>query len=85
METALIEQKIHRFIDSTLMRGQGADLTTSTPLFDYGILDSFALFRIINFIAEEFGIVVSIEELRAEDFATIGTITRFIDSQQTSA
>ena len=50
MQQDQIEAELRGFIDKTLMEGQGADLTSSTPLFQYGILDSFALFSLIGFI-----------------------------------
>ena len=81
MSTAVIEEKLQGFIDKVLLRGHGLDLTSTTPLFDYGILDSFALFRIIAFITEEFGVTLPLESLRAEDFATIGSMTAFIESK----
>lgn len=76
-----IEDKVRRFIDASLLRGEGKDLTSATPLFDYGILDSFSLFRLIAFIDQEFGVNVPLERLQAEDFATIDSISRFVQAQ----
>lgn len=81
MNREQIESALRGFIDKTLMEGQGADLTSSTPLFQYGILDSFALFGLINFIEEEFSIPIQLEHLRTEDFATIGTISALVCSK----
>jgi acyl carrier protein len=78
MERDQIESKLRGFIDQKLMNGQGADLTTSTPLFEFGILDSFALFRVISFIADEFQLTLPLESLRTEEFETIGTIAGLV-------
>lgn len=84
MQQDQIEAELRGFIDKTLMEGQGADLTSSTPLFQYGILDSFALFSLIGFIEEEFKIPVQLEHLRTEDFETIGTIASLVCSSLTT-
>jgi acyl carrier protein len=81
MERDHIEIRLRDFIDRDLMEGQGAGLTTSTPLFEFGILDSFALFSMIAFIAEEFKVAVHLETLRTEDFENISTIAGFIESK----
>ena len=75
-----IEAKLHDFIDTKVLNGQGADLTSSTPLFEYGILDSFTLFGVINFIADEFKVTLSLERLRTEDFQSISTIAGVVRS-----
>ena len=54
MERSLIERKLCDFIEARLMDGQGAGLAATTPLFEYGILDSFALFSMLSFITQEF-------------------------------
>lgn len=85
MSTAAIERKLCQFIDTALMRGQGVDLTPSTPLLEYGILDSFAIFRIVSFVEEEFEIALPLELLNADDFATVSTITRFVEMKLAEA
>lgn len=76
-----IESRLSSFINQSLMRGQGSDLTPQTPLFEFGILDSFALFRVINFIAEEFGVRLQLELLKTEDFENIASIAEVVHSK----
>jgi acyl carrier protein len=76
-----IEVKLRHFIDQSLMRGQGSDLTSRTPLFEFGILDSFALFRVINFIAKEFDVRLLLETLKTEDFENIASISELVQSK----
>ncbi len=85
MEHDDIEARLRDFIDKALMRGQGADLDASTPLFELGILDSFTLFTVINFIATEFNVVLRLEQLRSEEFATIATIAAVVRSRLAAA
>jgi acyl carrier protein len=78
MERHQIVTRLRDFIDQTLMNGQGHDLSDSTPLFDFGILDSFALFRVIGFIGEEFEVTLPLESLRTEEFESIATIADLV-------
>lgn len=81
MERHQIESKLREFVDASLMDGQGADVTASTPLFEYGILDSFGLVGLLAFIAEEFDVPARLELLKKEDFENIDTIARFVHAR----
>jgi acyl carrier protein len=85
MERSLIEQKLRDFIDCRLMEGQGAGLTPATPLFEFGILDSFALFSMLSFITDEFKVSVPLESLRTEDFENVSTIAGLVASKLAAA
>lgn len=73
-----IERVILDYINGRLLAGQAADLTSATPLFQYGILDSFALFNLLAFITREFKIPLPMEQLRTEDFENVSTIVGFV-------
>jgi acyl carrier protein len=73
-----IEALLQDYINDRILGGQAADLTPATPLFEYGILDSFALFTLLTFITDTFEIPMQLEQLRKEDFETIATIADFV-------
>jgi acyl carrier protein len=73
-----IEARLRDFIDTTAMGGQGADLTSSTPLLELGILDSFAVFSLMTFIEKEMGVPLQFESVTADDFHSIATIARLV-------
>ena len=77
-----IEARVRQFIDREILQGQGADLTASTPLFALSILDSFALFSVINFIASEFNVVLPLESIAAKDFETTTAIADTVLARQ---
>jgi len=85
MECVLIEEKLREFIDKTVLRGQGADLTSTTPLFELGILDSFHLFGVLNFIEQQFDVRLALESLTSADFRDISTIARIVLSKTAAA
>ena len=60
-------------------------MTASTPLFDLGILDSFALLGLLAFIERELNVAVRLNEIGKEDFGTIAAIARFVHARLVSA
>jgi acyl carrier protein len=78
MEQEQIERQVRQFIDREILSGQGSDLTASTSLFELGILDSFALFSVLGFIAAEFHVTLPLETVTREAFETTGAIARVI-------
>lgn len=65
----------------TLQIGQRADAyTADSPLLGaMPELDSMAVVNLITAMEEQFGFVVQDDEITAEAFATLGSLTRFVD------
>ena len=80
-----IGAELRNFIDVTLLRGQGGDVTTSMPLFELGILDSFALFTLICFIEQQFGVTIALESVDEEQFRNIDSIAALIAIRRSAA
>ena len=53
-------------------------LTNDFKLIEQGIIDSMGILRLISFIEEQFGLVLSPGDLMLENFATIDAMTAFI-------
>jgi acyl carrier protein len=53
-------------------------LTSETPLFDEGILDSVAALDLIEFIEERFGVALEAHELSVETFGTLEAIATLV-------
>jgi acyl carrier protein len=74
MKREAIEAKLREFIDREVLQGQGSDLTSDTPLLELGILDSFSLFLVINYIAEEFRVELKLDAVGVDNFRNIASI-----------
>ncbi|MDY6937901.1 MAG: acyl carrier protein [Cyanobacteriota bacterium] len=57
------------------------DLENDLLLIEQGIIDSMGIFRLINFLEDEFNIAFDPEELMLENFATINAIHNFVISK----
>ncbi len=62
-------------------RGPASDLTDDYPLVEKKVLDSMAIFELVAFIEQSFGIEIEDEELVSENFATLKAIDRLISSK----
>jgi acyl carrier protein len=78
--------KVKNILRDALSLGSRAErLTADTPLLG-GIpeFDSMAVVTVVTLIEEECGITVNDDELSADVFATVGTLSQFI-AQKTAA
>ncbi len=62
-----------------------ASLTEDTPLLDEGILDSFGVVRLVQFIEEEFKVRVPDGDIDPAMYATGAAIVGYIEQLRTSA
>ncbi len=56
--------------------------STDTDLIDEGLLDSLMLVELLMHLEQQYQISVAIEDLELENFRTIGSIERFINSRR---
>jgi acyl carrier protein len=61
----------------------GEQLTDDVRLIDERIIDSIAIFEMIDFLETRFDIEILDEELLPENFSTIASMTRLVDSKST--
>ena len=59
-------------------------LEDDEPLIDSGIIDSLGVLKILAFLDEAFGIDLSSEEIKLENFRTVRSICQMIDAQRAS-
>lgn len=51
------------------------------PLLKNGLIDSLGILEVVTFIENEFGIVVSDEELLPENFGSVSSLASFVQSK----
>ena len=74
---------VRDILRNTLQLGKRADaFNASTPLLGHvAELDSMAVVAVLTAIEEHYGIAVDDGDLSAEVFATVGTLTTFVESK----
>jgi acyl carrier protein len=73
-----IEQQVRQFIMENMKSELPADLTADYRLIDNGVLDSMAMFEVIAFIEESYGIQIDDDDLEADNFETTRAIAGLV-------
>ena len=73
-----VKNKIRTFIIENYLFGDDEGLEDSTSFLDEGIIDSTGILELIDFIGDEFDIVVEDEELIPENLDSISNVATFI-------
>ncbi|MHB1052285.1 MAG: acyl carrier protein [Thiobacillus sp.] len=79
-------QEVKNLLAQTLQLGPRADsLTLDSPLLGaMPELDSMAVVTILTAMEDHFGFVVDDDEISADTFATLGTLTAFVEQKLTA-
>ena len=79
-------QEVKNLLAQTLQLGPRADsLTLDSPLLGaMPELDSMAVVTILTAMEDYFGFVVDDDEISADTFATLGTLTAFVEQKLTA-
>jgi acyl carrier protein len=78
-----LQQEICILLRDVLVLGEQADsFDENTPLLGaIPEFDSMAVVSIITALEEEYGLVVDDDEISAEVFESVGTLTRFVEEK----
>jgi acyl carrier protein len=80
-----IRNDVRRFLQDD-MSCNLTDVEDSTSLLEAGVLDSLGFMRLVAFIEEHFGLVVTDDDMIAENLESIDAVTAFVSRlQQRSA
>lgn len=77
MTTSDYVEPLRRYVADHHLDGR-ADLTVETPLLEWGVIDSFALPELLQYIEDRFGTEVPIDEITPENFRTLDDIAALL-------
>jgi len=75
-----MKDKIRKFIVDNFLFGKGT-VTDAQPLFDSGLVDSFAFVVLLSFIEKEFKVRFSRSEITMDGFSNIDKIAESIEKK----
>lgn len=79
-DSATITAALKDFIQEDLLYDrEDLVLDDQTPLLQEGLVDSMGIFRLIDFIEQEFGLAIQPSEIQVEHFQSIGSIRAMIE------
>ncbi len=73
-----ISERIHQWIVGHFPLAKERDIGPTDSLLESGIVDSLGTLDIVLFLEQEFGFVVEDEEMVADHFESIESITNFV-------
>src|SRR5258706_4056314 len=73
----LLEELI-RYVASDLLDGQQAGLDGSSPLLEWGVIDSLSMVSLLAFIERRFHIRIPDEAVKPEHFQDLNTLSTFL-------
>jgi acyl carrier protein len=77
-----LSDKIKEFIRTEVSPElQLSQLTDEEPLIESGVIDSLGVLKIMSFLDESFGVDLSSEEIRLENFKNVRTICDLVARQ----
>jgi len=83
MQADEIFNKLKSFIANELLDGTDGGLDQTTPLLEWGVLDSLSMVSLLAFIEESMGIHVPDKEVKPENFENLQAIIKLIMTLQT--
>lgn len=78
-----VAEKVRALVDDVLLLGgRTRHWSEATPLLGaVPEFDSMAVVGLVTAIEEDFGVVIADEDLTASNFATLGSLTRFVQDK----
>lgn len=70
------------FLSGSVALGGDDEIHRDLALLESGILDSLGILQLVTFLGDELNVEVSDEDFVAENFETIGSLSRFVARKQ---
>jgi acyl carrier protein len=71
--------ELRAFIAREFLNGKDAGLDETTPLIDWGVIDSIAIVSLRDFVSTRFGVEIPHSELKPSNMSTLTTIASLVD------
>ncbi|NQY73238.1 MAG: acyl carrier protein [Candidatus Margulisbacteria bacterium] len=78
MELENVCNQLKDYISEDILEGKSMGLTPTTPLLEWGIINSLEIVRLSNFVKTSMGVDIPSEKLVAENLETIETIGKMV-------
>lgn len=80
-----IKQHIQNYIAIEVLEEKDVGLEEDTPLLEWGIINSFEIVRLVDFLKERFSVEVPFESVQAENFGSINAIAELVMGMNSQA
>ncbi len=85
MQVESIVDVLKSYVAKELLDGQDIGLTPSTPLLDWGVVNSIEMARLVAFIKDQFGVAIPGTKVIAPHFKNLHSIAELVVAEAASA
>ncbi|MFC0119740.1 acyl carrier protein [Pseudoalteromonas xiamenensis] len=78
----MLKEKLTDFIATQFLDGERDGLELDTPLFELNIVDSAAIFDLVDFLKAQTNLNIGMQDIHPGNFATIAAMVALCDSLQ---
>ncbi|MEW5986951.1 MAG: acyl carrier protein [Chloroflexota bacterium] len=78
MQQSEVMQVLKEYISQEILDGKDIGLEATTPLLEWGIIDSLSFLRLINFIQDRFGLEIAPEKAVPDNFKDLEAMTSLV-------
>lgn len=82
MQRSDVIAQLKDYIAKTVLDGEDVGLNESTPLLEWGVINSFEIVRLLDFIQQQFAIEIPNEKVIADHFANLAVLTDLVMEQE---
>lgn len=82
MQRAEIFEQIKGYFTNNVLDGADLDLEGTTPLLEWGVINSLEIVRLIEFLSRTFDLEIPIDKMVADHFESLNAITDLVLSLQ---
>lgn len=82
MERPEVLAQLHKYIAEQVLDGKDIDLDETTPLLEWGVINSIEIVRLLAFIRKQFAVEIPPTQMMADNFVDLGVITDIVLSHQ---
>jgi acyl carrier protein len=78
MQRSEIIEQLRTYIVQEILDGQDTGLDESTPLLEWGILNSLEIVRLLMFMQSQFDLSLALDQIVADQFADLRAIADLV-------
>jgi clorobiocin biosynthesis protein CloN5 len=78
MNVAEIEAEVVQFIGAQLLSGDDAGLNRTTPLLEWGLINSMEMKQLVGFLERRFAVSIAGQDVVAKNFRSVESIAELV-------
>jgi acyl carrier protein len=81
MQQSAVVVQLKRYIVETILDGEDEGLTESTPLLEWGLINSLELIGLLSFIQQQFHVDIPSDKIVADNLANLAVLANLVIEQ----